>query len=158
MLDGAVIINLVRPTDTMKTFHDYIESGFIPYIHRQLNRSKRIDIIWDTYEQNSLKSYARQKRGTGIHIKVTPKTTLPKKWSDFLHCQQNKEQLFKLLAMCILQIRPEVGVLVTTMGKDASCNDKNVSMQHVCPTNQEEADTRLILHAQSAVNDGHIEI
>lgn len=60
--------------------------------------------------------------------------------------------------MSVLQVKPEVGVLVTTVGKDASCNDKNVSMQHVCPTNQEEADTRLILHAQSAVNDGHTNI
>lgn len=40
LLDGAVIVNLIRPTETMKTFRDYIDKGFVPYIHGQLNRSK----------------------------------------------------------------------------------------------------------------------
>ena len=66
-LDGAAIVNIVK-TNCATTFQEYATKKFTPYIQKQLKRSKRVDIVWDVYVKNSLKSSARQKRGMNNDI------------------------------------------------------------------------------------------
>ena len=58
----------------------------------------RVDIVWDTYKVVSLKSSTREKRGKGIRRRVTSSTAVPKDWQDFLHFDDNKEELFQYLS------------------------------------------------------------
>ena len=116
LLDGAAIVNFIRPNETMKTFADYAEHGFVPFIINQLKRARRVDIVWDTYQSNSLKAFARQKRGTGIRTLVTSRTPLPKKWNDFLRDNENKTDLFQFLSFYVQNIKSDIGTVVATVG------------------------------------------
>jgi len=79
-----------------KTFGDYAIKVFIPYIEKRLESADRVDVVWDQYLQNSLKSEARNKRGTGIRRRVEASTSLPKNWQQFLK-DVNKTELFACL-------------------------------------------------------------
>ena len=58
ILDGAVIINMLKPIG-LKTFQDYATHVFLPFIKARLRNVTRIDIIWDVYLEDSLKSTER---------------------------------------------------------------------------------------------------
>ena len=72
VIDGAVIVNMMKPV-AAKTFNDYA-SEFMNYI-RKLFRGcvKRVDVVFDTYRQDSLKSATRVKRGKGTRMRVEGK-------------------------------------------------------------------------------------
>ena len=57
ILDGAATINMLKPIG-VKTFQDYATHVFLPFIKTQLRKVTRIDIIWDVYLEDSLKSNA----------------------------------------------------------------------------------------------------
>ena len=66
VLDGAAIVNMIKPIG-VKTFQQYATQNFTSYIKKKLQRSERVDIVWDVYVENSLKSSARHKRGNNIN-------------------------------------------------------------------------------------------
>ena len=65
LLDGAAIINMLKP-GAAKTFKEYAEQVFLPYINRKIKSLSRIDIVWDEYFAHSLKEMTRSKRGRGV--------------------------------------------------------------------------------------------
>ena len=77
ILDGAAIVQMLKPIG-VTTFEQYAQDIFKPYIMSQLNAVDRVDIVWDTYKVDSLKSSTREKRGKGIRRRVTPSTAVPK--------------------------------------------------------------------------------
>ena len=97
ILDGAAIINMLKPI-CVKTFQDYATHVFLPFIKAQLRNVTRIDIIWDVYLEDSLKSPAREIRGRGIRRCVAPSNTIPGNCQDFLRPADKKTVLFDFLA------------------------------------------------------------
>ena len=69
IIDGAVLVQMLSP-GTATTFQDYAASIFVPYVVNQLQSSKRVDILWDVYQKDSLKKATRQKRGSGLRRRV----------------------------------------------------------------------------------------
>ena len=61
---GAAIVHLLS-TNGVSIFDDYANDVFIPYIKKQLEASKRVDVVWDTYITCSIKESTREKRGKG---------------------------------------------------------------------------------------------
>lgn len=61
IMDGAALVNMVKPTGTERTFSGYVSATFVPYVTAQLRHVKRIDIVWDEYIDNSLKATTRSK-------------------------------------------------------------------------------------------------
>lgn len=61
IIDGAALVNMLRP-DAAKTFSDYAQQLFSPYIVSQLEHVSRVDVVWDEYLPKSLKSKTRSKR------------------------------------------------------------------------------------------------
>ena len=55
---------MVKPRGC-KTFQDYAENCFIPYLQTEVRNANRLDTVWDIYLPNSLKSATREKRGLG---------------------------------------------------------------------------------------------
>jgi len=88
VLDGAAIIHMLQPKD-VKTFDDYAEHIFMPYIRRQLQKTNRVDVVWDRYIVNSIKQSTRDKRGTGQRRRVLSTTPLPTNWQSFLQTDAN---------------------------------------------------------------------
>ena len=54
VLDGAAIILMMKPAAT-NTFDVYAQQVFIPYMSSQLRIVSRVDLVWDTYKDDSLK-------------------------------------------------------------------------------------------------------
>ena len=97
ILDGAVVVQMLQPT-AVSTFEEYFDSVVAPYILRQIEDVKRLDIVWDVYKDDSLKKVTREKRGSGQRRKVLLSTRIPSDWKGFLRVDDNKDELFKLLA------------------------------------------------------------
>ena len=64
VLDGAAVVHLLSTTDV--TFDEYADRVFIPPIIKQLQNSRRVDVVWDTYIPSSIKESARKKQGKGV--------------------------------------------------------------------------------------------
>lgn len=100
IFDGAVVVQMLSPLDC-KTFQEYIDRRFVPYIKQQLQNVTRLDLVWDSYRPDSLKSCTRDKRGSGVRRRVLPDTNIPGNWQSFLGVNENKTELFNLCpSMC----------------------------------------------------------
>ena len=80
-----------------KTFHAYANNMIFPIVKSELIKVK-VDLVFDTYRENSLKSTARAKRGEGIRRKVESNFEPPKNWRLFLRINDNKAELFRFLS------------------------------------------------------------
>ena len=158
IIDGAAVVNMVKP-GTERTFSEYAADSFIPYIRAQLSHVTRLDIVWDEYLKNSLKATTQGKRGTGVRQRVAPDTKLPRNWQEFLQVDQNKQELFKYLAECVTSIDAEKQV-ISTHGKQvlSIMPISRDNIERLAPCNDEEADTRMLLHAADAVQCGFTKI
>ncbi len=155
IIDGAFLVHTLDPKKSnvvLKTFQDYSQKLFLPYVTRQLNNVKRLDIVWDTYIADSLKSQARECRGDGQTLRVQANTKLPRNWNSFLRVNENKEALFKFLAQSMMSLdQIENKHLVTTLGNTVY-SSKEQECPEICPCNHEEADYRMMLHAFHGYN------
>lgn len=86
ILDGAAIINMLKPVNS-KTFQDYANNVFLPYIQSQL---QQLDLVCDVYKPESLKADTRSKRGKGIRRRVEASNAVPPNWRGFLRIDENK--------------------------------------------------------------------
>ena len=94
-VDGAVIVRILDPNKSqvsVKTFHDYAQLVFMPYIKRMLQDVVRVDVVWEPCIWYS----PRVSNSTNVHID----------WKSFLRCDANKDSLFHLLADAIREFHP----------------------------------------------------
>lgn len=152
IIDGAAIVNMLRPGLT-KTFEDYANTVFVPYIKSLIQNVRRIDVVWDVYMPDSLKSDTRSKRGKGVRKRVEPRSPLPKNWEEFLRVDENKTELFSFLATTIADISTDKQV-ITTIGSDVLTINRQ-DVLRLAPCTHEEADTRILLHLSDAVQQGY---
>ena len=83
---------------------------------------------------------------------MSPSTTIPKSWKDFLCVDDNKTELFKFLAQHVTCLTVDEGkVLYATSAQNVLSSTCQAELSNLTPCSQEEADTRLILHAADAV-------
>ena len=150
ILDGAFIVNTL-PQTGCKTFLDYAEKVFIPYLEYQLSNVERLDLVWDVYIENSLKDSTRDKRGQGVRRKVKPTGCIPRNWSSFLRCTENKKELFPFLSKIVINKISSKLVFATDNDK-VICNN-TLPLDEVSPCNHEEADTRIFVHLLHASNN-----
>ena len=151
ILDGAAVVHMLMP-GISKTFDEYAQNVFLPYIQSHLHRSSRVDIVWDVYVKNSLKSQTRSKRGKGIRRRVQGSQCIPSNWQSFLRVEGNKTELFAFLARHVVHIMTDKQV-VTTDGPNVLCMPPQ-DTSNLSPCNHEEADSRMMLHIADAVNKG----
>ena len=56
VFDGAAVVHLL-PVTNIGTFDEYADNVFIPYILKQLEKSARVDVVWDVYISDSIKKH-----------------------------------------------------------------------------------------------------
>ena len=114
----------------------------------------RLDIVWDIYRPMSIKGHTRDERGHGVRLKVGTNVRIPGNWSEFLRDITNKVELFKYLSGEVMQWFHSGGDIYITMSNGTTVGHvgPGEDMKTVC--NQEEADTRIILHIIHALNSG----
>jgi glutaredoxin-related protein len=76
IIEGSVMVHILTP-DGCKTFDDYANKKFLPYILTELQYVQRLDVIRDVYQQDSLKNSTRERRGKGKTRRVIGKGDLP---------------------------------------------------------------------------------
>ena len=154
ILDGAGIVQMLSP-GTAKTFQEYGDRVFAPYLHKQLEKSSRIDLVWDEYRPDSLKVSTREKRRKGTRKRVTPSTLMPKNWKTFLRVNENKSELFAFLSHEVTQLSVSNNKeIYATKGNRVLCSTTESNLASLAPCSHEEADTRLLLHTADAVQKG----
>ena len=157
VLDGAFIVQMLG-TGTSTTFQEYVDTVFMPYIRRKLMAVHRVDIVWDVYKSSSLKSGTRTKRGSGLRRRVTLSTTIPGNWQSFLQVNENKTELFALLAEQIALMHIDGKEVHSTQDKRVLCSPIRADLSTMAPCSHEEADSRILLHVADATNQGHKQI
>ena len=65
-INGAAAVHIFTSTTACKTFQDYADKVFLPFVRKEIENVKHLDIVWDRYVENSLKDDARESRGEGI--------------------------------------------------------------------------------------------
>ncbi len=154
IVDGAAMVNASKP-DKCTTFEDYSNTIFIPKLKRLPGR---VDVVWDRYQQHSLKEATRIKRGKGVRRRVCCESVIPN-WQSFLRVDGNKTELFSYLGKeAVQKVENTMKVLVTTVEEKVSTNSEDVSLQDLYECNHEEADTRMVLHAEHQVKSGYRKI
>jgi hypothetical protein len=116
LLDGAAVVNILKP-GAAKTFLEYAEIMFLPYLESQLRNTQRLDVIWDEYLYDSLKSMTRKHRGKGTRRRVRPNVKIPGNWAEFLRIDENKTELFAFLAEQTITIKSDQKEVYSTIGK-----------------------------------------
>ena len=105
-----------------------------------------MDIVWDTYTEESLKEKAREQRGASERWKVTEKTKIQKgkNWTKFLRNPQNKTELFRFLSRNLADQDTGDKIIYSTYGTDVLVSKKSevFDLSLPAPCNHEEADTR----------------
>ena len=88
VVDGAVVVQAVLPQGSNSS-EQYCRKDFAGYILRfQQQGLARIDVIFNVYLEQSIKSATRSKWGQGKRIKVVKGTPLPRNWKFFLRVRQ----------------------------------------------------------------------
>ena len=113
---------------------------------------KCVDVVFNTYRQDSLKSATWKKRGKGTRMRVEGKNKLPGNWHKFLREDSNKTELFNLLSG---RVTGELfrGLVVMILG-DSVCSSVPFTEERLSLCTYEEADTRMLLHAAEGVTQG----
>ncbi|KAG0719349.1 hypothetical protein GWK47_050662 [Chionoecetes opilio] len=120
---------------------------------RQLETSMRVDVVWDRYLDNSIKESTREKRGKGVQKEGGRPDQGPRHWPDFLRDPTNKVELFQFLSEKIVSPlpSPDGKQVFATSGASVVCSGTDHSMP---PCDHEEADTRIVVHLQDALESG----
>ena len=154
VLDGAAVVHF-NPPGQSKTFRDYGENVIAKHIKIWLIKVSRVDLVWDSYIENSLKSSTRGKRGSGARNRVLPFVQIPRKWNEFLRVDKNKVELFSMLSKVVVEIDVNGKNVFATDGENALCSSKSQNMDQMSPCIHEKADTRIIIHCFDAARKGH---
>lgn len=158
ILDGAAIVHMLPP-GASKTFGEYCSNVFASFIDRVMRNVTRLDIVFDRYLLNSLKAGTRESRGSGQRVKVTHSTSIPKLFNNFLAVNENKQQLFNLLAEFIIECNKWQGkVVICTFDDVVMSSPGDIDVSAISPCDIEEADGRLLLHAKHAFDTNHTKI
>ena len=161
----AAIQMLPVPSKTVKvTFIDMAEQ-FRDYILQNshiYDSFSQIHIVFDRYEPNSLKELTRQKRGDSvIGQKIHIHMAIPKELKKFLSRGDNKENLAAYYTNFLIEtVRDHLGTNESLfisggfMDKAIKVTIDDCKEISELRCNQEEADTRIVLHASVAANQG----
>ena len=135
-LSRCLTLLLARTSESM---HEI----FIPYMSTKLQSSSRLDLVWDSYLADSLKSSARAKHGRGVSRRVVTDAVIPVNWQSFLHMDANKTQLFLFLSEAFIQwFDIEDKQLVITNGEEVFSKPLLLpDLASLTPCNHEEADS-----------------
>ena len=75
-------------------------------------------------------------------------------WQAFLRVDENKTELFEFLSEQSVTLGNGKQV-ISTKGKSVVCSQHRDDITDLSPCEQEETDTRIVLHAQDAAKRGY---
>ena len=158
LIDGqALVMALGKPTD-IATFGQYGDN-FTNTVFRLGANYGRIDVVFDRYQQESIKAGTRTKHNQ-LHwpvrrmIENDPLVPLSSDWSSFKALEENKADLALLLSSHLIEHSRRVESVVVTAGgfveaTTVKSSDPELDISFL-RADHEEPDTRLILYCVHA--------
>ena len=96
-LDFSEIVSSQAAITTAKTFNKFVDA-IIKFVHNLSSGCSRIDIVSDSYFDNSLKSHTLEASGYGQFFPFTEATNMPKDFqNNFLRHKRKKVGLNSFL-------------------------------------------------------------
>ena len=151
--DGGRLIHQLLP-HAVGTFEEFTQMRLFSHLQSELRRASRLDVVWDTYQDFSIKGGTRNDRGHGVRLKVGPKVRIPKDWCGFLRNSNNKMELFRYLANEVMLRFHTTGDLYITHDDGKLVGHKGPGVEMLTTCNQEEADIRIVIHVLHALTCG----
>lgn len=168
IFDGHAVIQALPPPpcsplqatflDVAKGFHSYIK-GASKNISTTVTQ---VHVVFDRYLENSIKSQTREARSAGKSkrtYKVRGEAKVPPDWKQFLAVAENKAHLAEFYTDFLMGTGHELKEQKIFLSGGKEDDGVIITPTSVidCPSlhsKQEEADTRLILHAVVAADAG----
>ena len=149
-VDGAAFVNMNSPRES-SSFKDYCEE-LKKKVKKIGDNVERVDMIFDVYRENSLKSHTRESRGKGLRISIRKNTPIPKDFQKFLRDDDNKNELFQMLADSFLDVQ---NLIVVSTKSEKAVSNVLTDLRQVDGSNHEEADTRMFVHVKDGCSRGY---
>ena len=162
IIDAMALVHAMGKPQKAHTFGDYA-ANFITNVKKYFTPTcTRVDVVFDSYQLTSIKDGTRKHRtGKKRPIRSVIKSSdvkLPHDMKSFLQSTKNKQDLANFLSVELSKIHVEQGQELVIGGGFAARDQVFSSLRGDVPTlaaNHEEADTRMILHAQEASLQGY---
>jgi len=155
IIDGMSVVQKLNGNN--KTFRDFAISVFKNVLW-EAEHSDRVDVVFDVYRETSIKDAVRANRGSwsGIRFKSISPGHKIKQWRSFLSEAHNKTVLIEYITdewneseTANVMIKDKT--LFVTCGENCwKINRGRASLVEELQSSQEEADTRMVLHAKHA--------
>ena len=158
IIDGMALIQKVE--GDRKAFAEIADQA-LGTVLREGAECQRIDVVFDVYREVTIKQAERDKRGedTGTKFKNIAPGHRVQLWRAFLSSSDNKSSFIKFLSNqwtdSHRRQRLNEKVLYVTCEEDCHKVKRDRAMiEEELHSTQEEADTRLLLHAEHASRSG----
>ena len=127
ILGFSAIVNSQAAVTTTKTFNEFVD-GVIELIKNLSSGCSRIDIVCDSYFDNSLKSHTHEARGCGQFFSFTETTNIPKDLQgNFLRHNRNKVALNSFLTGKLLTHDFGRAIVLISVNSKVKCNSIDIS-------------------------------
>ena len=152
VIDGQALINAIGKPSGATTFFEY-STVFLQYVLSIGSSFHRVDIVFDRYFSNSIKSTTRKRRRQGHRpirrIIEDGSVPLPNNCGNFLSLEENKDNLQEFVSEQLIARAPENKIIVTAEGfkniQEVRSSNPSVDTSAL-EAYHEEADTRVVLH------------
>ena len=145
---------------------DTFEELILRFLRSNPKGYRRTDIVADTYRSGSIKSAERQKRGTSSKVLIgSVRSKMPRDVNKFMLNNENKSALISLIFKYVIHGRHQILTMLQTemivLSGDNECHTVTAasSIETVeLKTNQEEADTKVILHILHVLRNSELSV
>ena len=155
VLDGIALVQKLRTSG--KTFGE-LSQDLAEIVLALGKNSSRIDFVFDVYRDESIKNAEGTRRSTGRLLYHNLKPSQPvKQWSNFLSSSHNKREFIKFIVSAWKARSPNVSQKKLFVGYENHCcfsSDGVIDIPELA-SNQEEADTSMLLRIQHEAAQSH---
>ena len=145
-IDGMAVVKKLKVKSKI-TFKEMPEK-LLDEILKTSSSAFQIYVVFDVYKTDSIKNAERIRRSSGqLHFRIIVASQKIKQWNQFLSSRDNKMQLIDRIKNTNSNI-----FYATTCTKCHNLSRVGMTEVSRLSTPQEEADTRMFLHAQYVLN------
>lgn len=159
IVDGIAYARQIKSSGL--TF-DQFSTRLLATIVNASSFASRLDIVFDVYLDNSIKDIERQKRSTGkMTVKKIISTAPIKQWGQLLSSGEFKNKLEPFILndwKTKRNILKNSKAYVNDSSETWRFNKETMEICERLQSNQEEADTRILLHAKDANKNNYSDI
>ena len=138
--------------DAAITFGDYADQ-FVGHVLKTANGFDRVDVVFDRYQEFSIKTGTRVKRTKKLRpirrLIENKDVPLPKQWPDYMASEENKSELSAFLSESLISDSTQDKIIVVVGGFEEPTMVKTNSEildTTALECTHEEADTQIIVH------------